>query len=100
MHPLKPGWTLSLHLRGVNVQVGDQGIAALASSCCKLQNLGLHCCRRLTDASQASIAAHLCGLQRLNISGCRALSPAAVQVTSLPPMPPMPHNAHEHLCIT
>ena len=66
------------------LQVGDNGIAALAMRCPGLRSLGLHCCRRLTDASQAALAVHLRNLTSLNISGCRALTPAAVQVSPLP----------------
>ena len=65
------------------VQVGDKGIAALAMRCPGLRSLGLHCCRRLTDASQAALAVHLRNLTSLNISGCRALTPAAVQVSHM-----------------
>jgi len=65
------------------MQVGDEGIAALASSCLALTSLGLHCCRRLTDGSQEALAEHSTNLVSLNISGCRKLSPQAVQVIFL-----------------
>lgn len=58
----------------------------MALRCSSLTALGLHCCRRLTDASMAACALRLRHLSSLNISGCLSMSPAAVQV-------PAPHLA-------
>ena len=62
------------------MQVRDMGVVAVALNCSKLTALGLHCCRRLTDASMAACALKLRHLSSLNISGCLSMSPAAVQV--------------------
>lgn len=56
------------------------GVVAVALNCKALRSLGLHCCRRLTDASMAACALKLRNLSSLNISGCLSMSPAAVQV--------------------
>lgn len=56
------------------------GMIAVAESCRQLTALGLHCCRRLTDASMAAIAFNLSRLVRLNVSGCLPMSSKAVQV--------------------
>ena len=64
------------------VQVRDVGLIALAESCTGLTSLGLHCCRRLTDASMAVVAARLHRLTSLNVSGCLPMSCKAVQVRS------------------
>ena len=61
------------------MQVGDAGVVAVARLCPQLAALGLHCCRRLTDAAVGAAAAHLRHLTSLNVSGCVSLSPAAVQ---------------------
>ena len=63
------------------MQVRDMGVVAVALNSSKLTALGLHCCRRLTDASMAACALKLRHLSSLNISGCLSMSPAAVQVT-------------------
>ena len=65
--------------RPVLAQVGDAGVVAVARLCPQLAALGLHCCRRLTDAAVDAATAHLRHLTRLNVSGCVSLSPAAVQ---------------------
>lgn len=64
-------------------QVRDSGVIALASSCPRLTTLGLHCCRKLTDASAAAIAANLRHLHSLNVSGCMPMSCQAVQASAL-----------------
>ena len=56
------------------------GVVAVALNCSRLTALGLHCCRRLTDASMAACALKLRHLSSLNLSGCLSMSPAAVQV--------------------
>lgn len=60
-------------------QVRDVGVIALAEGCPRLASLGLHCCRKLTDASAAAIAARLRRLRNLNVSGCMPMSYEAVQ---------------------
>lgn len=60
------------------------GLVAVALNCSMLTALGLHCCRKLTDAAMAACALKLRHLSSLNISGCLSMSPTAVQV-------PAPH---------
>lgn len=62
------------------MQVRDMGVVAVALNCRGLLALGLHCCRRLTDASMAACALRLRHLSSLNVSGCLSMSAAAVQV--------------------
>ena len=57
----------------------DAGVIAVAERCPNLASLGLHCCRKLTDASAAAIATHLRHLRNLNVSGCMPMSFLAVQ---------------------
>ena len=57
-------------------------MVAAARLCPRLAALGLHCCRRLTDAAMRAAAQHLRHLTSLNVSGCVPLSPRAVQACS------------------
>jgi len=59
--------------------VGDAGMMAVARLCPRMAALGLHCCRRLTDAAMHAAAARLTSLTSLNVSGCVPLSAQAVQ---------------------
>lgn len=77
------------------VQVRDVGLIALAETCSGLTSLGLHCCRRLTDASMAVVAANLHQLTSLNVSGCLPMSCSAVQVGVPTVLPGMAETCRE-----
>lgn len=59
--------------------MGDAGVVAVTLLCPQMAALGLHCCRRLTDAAMHAAAARLTSLTSLNVSGCVPLSAQAVQ---------------------
>jgi hypothetical protein len=66
------------------MKVRDVGVIAVAESCRQLTALGLHCCRKLTNASMAAISANQRHLVKLNVSGCLPMSCEAVQVRCPP----------------